>query len=71
MEEIDFACYGADPSVDERSPRKWSFGLGAGETGGMPRWNRTDPDQVAQAYLVAASLGALNTANAVKRWFWM
>ncbi|MEZ5180492.1 MAG: hypothetical protein R2702_01210 [Acidimicrobiales bacterium] len=32
----------------------------------MPRWNRTDPDQVAQAYLASAALGALNTANAVR-----
>lgn len=32
----------------------------------MPRWNRTDPDQVATAYLASAALGALNTANAVR-----
>lgn len=32
----------------------------------MPSRNRTDPDQVATAYLASAALGALNTANAVR-----
>jgi acetyl esterase/lipase len=32
----------------------------------MPRSDRTDPDQLATAYLASAALGALNSANAAK-----